>query len=102
MLFADDVLLIPNTVVCLQQQLNIFRNAAHKLNLLVNRDKSKIIIFRNGGHVVARDKWLYDGITLEIVKPYKYLGVVFSTGLTFAYALADTAKRARKGVLGHI
>ena len=48
MLFADDVLLISNTVVGLQQQLNILRNAAHKLNLLVNRDKSKIIIFRNG------------------------------------------------------
>ena len=47
MLFAYDVLLISNTVVGLQQQLNILRNAAHKLNLLVNREKSKIIIFRN-------------------------------------------------------
>ena len=44
MLLADDMLLISNTVVGLQQQLNILRNAAHKLNLLVNRDKSKIII----------------------------------------------------------
>ena len=60
MLFADDVLLISNTVVGLQQQLNILRNAAHKLNLLVNRGKSKIIIFRNGGHVAAKEKWLYD------------------------------------------
>ena len=44
MLFAGDVLLISNIAVGLQQQLNILRNAAHKLNLLVNRDKSKIII----------------------------------------------------------
>ena len=73
--FADDVLLILNTVVGLQQQLNILRNA-HKLNLLVNRDKSKINIFRNGGHVAAREKWLYDGIRLEVVNQCKYLGVV--------------------------
>ena len=71
-----------------------------KINLLVNRDKFKIIIFRNGGHVAAREKWLYDGITLELVNQYKYLGVVFSTGLTFSYALADMANRTRKGVLG--
>ena len=44
MLFAGDVLLISNIAVGLQQQLNILRNAAHKLNLLVSRDKSKIII----------------------------------------------------------
>jgi len=35
--FADDVLLISNTVVGLQQQLNTLRNAAHKLVILVNR-----------------------------------------------------------------
>ena len=58
------------------------------------------MIFGNGGHVAAREKWLYDGITLEVVNQYKYLGVVFSTGLTFSYALADLAKRARKDVLG--
>ena len=89
MLFAGDVLLISNIAVGLQQQLNILRNAAHKLNLLVNRDKSKIIIFRNGGHVAAREKWLYDGIIMGVVNQYKYLGVVFSTDLTFSYALAD-------------
>ena len=106
MLFEDDVLMISNTVVGLQQQLNIFRNATHKLNLLVNRDKSKIIIFRNGGHVAAREKWLYDGIRLEVVNQYKYLFFFvcfcccFSTGLTFSYALADMAKRARKGIFG--
>ena len=100
MLFAYDVLLISNTVVGLQQQLNILRNAAHKLNLLVNREKSKINIFRKGRHVAAREKWLYDGIRLEVVNQYKYLGVVFSTGLTFLYPLADMAKRARKGVFG--
>ena len=66
---------------------------------LIERN-TKIIIFRNGGHVAAREKWLYDGITLEVVNQYKYLGVVFSTGLTFSFVLADMAKGARNGVFG--
>ena len=35
---------------------------------------------------------------LKTVNPYKYLGVIFSTGLTFS--LKDMSDRARKGVLG--
>ena len=66
---------------------------------LIERN-TKIIIFRNGGHVAAREKWLYDGITLEVVNQYKYLGVVFSTGLTFSFVLADMAKGARNGAFG--
>ena len=83
MLFADDVVFISNTVVGLQQQLNILRETANRLKL-VNLEKSKVVIFRKGGHVAAREKWLYDGMKLEVVNEYKYLGVIFSTGLTFS------------------
>ena len=37
---------------------------------------------------------------LKIVNHYKYLRIIFSTGLTFLYALKDMSDRARKGVLG--
>ena len=37
---------------------------------------------------------------LKIVNHCKYLGIIFSTGLTFSYALKDMSDRARKGVLG--
>jgi hypothetical protein len=100
MLFADDVVFISNTVVGLQQQLNILRETAKRLKLVVNFEKSKVVIFRKGGHVAAREKWLYDGMKLEVVNEYKYLGVIFSTGLTFSYSLQDMSNRARKGVFG--
>ena len=52
-------------------EINIKRNAAHKLNLLVNLDKSKIIILRNGGHVAAREKrvglYYYANFTIYMV-----------------------------------
>ena len=37
---------------------------------------------------------------LKIVDHYKYLGIIFSTGLTFSSALKDMSDRARKGALG--
>ena len=100
MLFADDVVLLSYTVIGLQQQLNILRDTAKKLGLVVNLQKSNVVVFRNGGHIAAREKWFYDGMKLEIVNQYKYLGVIFSTGLTFSYAHEDMANRAKKGVVG--
>ena len=37
---------------------------------------------------------------LKIVIHNKYLGIAFSTGLTFSYVLKDTSDRAKKGILG--
>ena len=76
-LFADDVVLLSYTVVGLQQQLNILRDTAKKLGLVVNLQKSNVVVFRNDGHIAAREKWFYDGMKLEIVSQYKYLGVIF-------------------------
>lgn len=67
MLFADDAVLLSTGIIGLQRQL----------------DKSNIVIFRKGGHIASREKWLYGGIKLEVVNQYKYLGLIFSSGLTF-------------------
>ena len=79
MLFADDVVLLSYTVTGLQQQLNILRDIAKKLGLVVNSQKSNVVVFRNGGHVEAREKWFHDGMKLEIVNQCKYSGVIFPT-----------------------
>ena len=100
MLFADDVILMSYTVVGLQHQLNTLNNSATNLGLFVNFEKSKVVVFRNGGYIASREKWFYDGVKLEVVNQYKYLGVIFSTGLTFSYALEDMATKAKKGIVG--
>ena len=100
MLFADDVILLSFTITGLQHQLNIFNDAANNLSLVVNLSKSNVVIFRNGGHLALREKWFYNGTRLAVVNQYKYLGVIFSTGVTFSYCLEDMASRAKKGVIG--
>ena len=45
---ADDVVLLSNTIAGLQQQFN-----AKRLHLVVNFEKSQVVIFRNGGCIAV-------------------------------------------------
>ena len=79
----------------------MLRDTSKRLHLVVNFEKSKVVIFRNGGYIAAGEKWFYDTMKLKIVNHYKYLAIIYSTGTTFSsYTLKDMSDRARKGVLG--
>ena len=67
--------------------------------MIVNLDKSNIVVFRNGGHLALREKCFFGDQVLEIVNKYKYLGIYLTTRLTFSPTLDDLASRARKGML---
>ena len=75
------------------------RLAGKRLGLIVNLDKSNIVVFRNGGHLALNEKWYFDNEEFEVVNIYRYLGVYFTTRLTFSPTLNDLADRARKGML---
>ena len=47
-MFANDIALLSSTAVGLQNQLNVLYEAANRLALLVNLEKAKIVVFRNG------------------------------------------------------
>ena len=57
LLFADDILLLSETAVGLQNQLNILYRSFEKLQLKVNFDKSNITVFLKGGYLAAHEKW---------------------------------------------
>ena len=51
LLFADDIVLLSDTIVGLQNQLDVLARNGGRLDLHVNLDKKKnIVIFRNGGY----------------------------------------------------
>ena len=100
LLFAGGMILASDTVCGLQNQLNVlFDHTANRLSLSVNMDKSKIVVFQNGAHIARREKWKYGDTRKEIVNMYKYLGIYFSTRLSFSHALNDMSQRAKKGVI---
>jgi hypothetical protein len=99
LMFADDVVLVSDSVLGLQNQLDVLYQTAQRLGLIVNLDKSNIIVFRNGGYLALREQWRYGCGYMKVVNVYKYLGVLLSTRLSFSHALKDVANRARKGVV---
>jgi len=98
LLFADDITLVADTVMGLQNQLNIMKLAADRLELSVNVDKSKITIVRNGGHIVDGEMWFIGDNELVVASEYKYLGKTFSTRLSTTVALNNLACRAKAAV----
>jgi hypothetical protein len=99
LLLADDVILFAETIVGLQTQLNNLHQAACSFKLKVNMTKSTIIVFRKGGCLGSREKWVYDGAVMPVVNVYTYLGIIFSTRLSFVAACKDLASRAKNALL---
>ena len=95
LLLADDVALLPETVIGLQTQINSLQRAATALQLKVNMAKSNIVVFRKGGHLAARERWTYNGIVMPAVNVYKYLGIK----LNLVAACCDLSSRAKNASL---
>ena len=67
-------------------------------NLTVNVDKTKIMVFRKGG-VLAEDlKWYFNGVEIEIVSQFNYLGVVFTPGGSFIQATKTLSGKALRAL----
>ena len=79
----------------LQNQINSLEKASKSLGLTVNLDKTKIMVFRKGGHIAAGEKWFLYGKELEIVNRYKYLGYTLTTKLSSVCACEDFASKAK-------
>ncbi|MCB4773643.1 MAG: hypothetical protein LGB05_08505, partial [Sulfurovum sp.] len=99
LLFADDVILMSSTPAGLQNQLNHLKNEADRLYLSVNLDKKNIMVFRMGGHLAARERWVYVDEKVKVTNAYKYLGMTFTTKLCIDFVLSDVCKKGKKGVM---
>jgi len=98
LLFADDIVLLSDSVPGLQNQLNNLKMSAEKFGLIINNEKTNVIVFRRGGHLAAHEKWSLGGVKLNVVNEYRYLGNVFSTKLCTNNSLVHLASRARAAV----
>ena len=68
---------------------------AVKLGLVVNMDKSKVVVFRKGGHLAGHDRWHIGNTSLEVVSECSYLGLIYSTKLNNNVMLSRLATRGK-------
>ena len=95
-LFADDMVIFSDTPEGLQLSLSLDRlhRYCDSWNLTVNSDKTKVMVFRKGGRLSNNEQWFYNGVTLEIVNQFNYLGLVFTSGGSFMQATKTLSGKA--------
>ena len=96
LLFADDILLVSDSIRGLQNQLDILYFQSQRLGLEINNEKTQIVIFRKGGFVSKYEKWSYGNTNLKIVNSYRYLGFEFTSKLSFNNAVRPFIAKAKK------
>jgi len=73
LLFADDVSTFADTAINLH--LDTVETFCNNSGLELNTDKSKVMVYRNGGPLRHYERWYFKGTKLEVVSNYKYLGL---------------------------
>jgi len=80
----------------MRNQLDELESQSNELGLKVNTSKSKVMVFRKGGHLAKNEKWTLNGENIEIVNSYRYLGVELSTRLSLSNITASATPKAKK------
>ena len=79
LMYADDLVLFSKIVNGLQQMLDCLFEYSQKCGMEVNIEKSKVMVFRNGGKISNADKLYYDGKLVETVENFHILDLFFVT-----------------------
>jgi len=85
-LYADDIVVFAKNSSDLQHNLNILHDYCTKWKLTVNTLKTKVMVFRKAGRLPNDIRFMYDGKQIDIVDKFIYLGILFTTGGSFAEA----------------
>ena len=97
LMYADDLVIFSETVVGLQTQLNSLEKYCKEWSLKINVQKTKIVIFRNGGKLYDNEKFYIDDNTeIEVVNKFTYLGLFFNYNGKFTEAEKQLAMQGRK------
>ena len=71
----------------------------NKWGLKVNLSKTKIMVFRNGGYLKKCEKCFFQGHTVDTASFYKYLGLLFTTKLSWTKAKKTLVTQAQKALV---
>ena len=97
LLFADDTLLLAETENELQYMLNKLCIYCKKWNIIVNTDKTKIMVFKLSLRPIPLNIY-FDEILLESVNNFIYLGVNVSSNGKFFQAQKHLSEQATKAM----
>ena len=96
LLYADDTVIIAESAEDLQKSLTAYALYCETWKLLVNGSKTKIVIFSRGR--LQNFNFVLNDESIEIVKEFKYLGILFSRSGSFSAAKKHIAAQATRAM----
>ena len=96
--WADDLILFSETKEGLDRLLKTLEIYCSENEIMINTKKTKCMIFNKTGRLMQRPFFL-NGVKLEMVRSYKYLGFVFTPSGEISTGLNDLRDRALKGFM---
>ena len=68
------------------------------MGMEVNEAKTKVMVFRKGGHLGKHEKWFYAGKSMNVVNSYTYLGFTFTTKFSYREGTSAFVAKGKKAV----
>ncbi|MEW8542874.1 MAG: reverse transcriptase family protein, partial [Candidatus Thiodiazotropha sp.] len=96
LLFADDVALISDSVIGLQRQFYLLQDFCREQKLNVNIPKTKVVVYKNGSLLARNERWTFNGINVEVVNCFTYLGLSLSMQLSYNRMAEDLALKGKR------
>ena len=79
-MYADDGAIVAESAEDLQIMLNALHEYCCRWHMLVNVDKTEIVVFHDTFSEFDDFDFVYHGARIKVVKTFKYLGVYFERG----------------------
>ena len=98
LLYADDLILFSQSEKGLQSCLNKLSVYCDRWKLKINTNKTKIIIFSKGNRKLSSYNFVFNEHKLDVVKKYKYLGVLLFYNGNLKHAADQMASKGLKAV----
>ena len=98
LLYADDLVIMGDRIGHIQCLLDNLSLYCSKWGLSVNMEKTKFMVFRNGGIVKSNEKVYFYGNKIEQSSYYKYLGLLISSRLSWSPAQRTLSQQAEKAM----
>ena len=95
LIWADDIILLSESDKGLEYMLKAMEGYCKGNELLLNTDKTKVMIFNKTGRLI-RKNFIFNNIQLETVRSYKYLGFLITPSGEINSGLNDLRDRAMK------
>ena len=94
LLYADDLVIFSESEGGLKNCLGKFSDYCKEWHLRINTTKSKVMIFNSKSNNYG--PFTIDGESLEIVKDYKYLGIILSRSTSFELGVSSLYNKSAK------